>query len=279
MKKHLLLTLGGLMLAGNLPLAHAQRAPQTRDDRREGRQQANENLTPEQRQENFEARFEERLRNATPEQRQRMEEGRARMQERMREQGLDPNDPNAMQQMFRGGRGGGMSTDPAAREAQWRRLMVAAGITDKNTQDDLLVFIKAEEKAREPLLALARATVATLAPARGAGGAVLTNAAPADEAKVTSALEAYQAALAADKTRHEKALQDLDVTVGYSTTPRIQAFLTLVGMLGTDSLALGDPMTIFFPPSAADNARGAGGAGRGQRGNTARTNAPRANRQ
>lgn len=272
MKRYSLLALSGLMLAGNLPSAHAQRAPQSRDDRREGRQQANENLTPEQRAQNADARFEERLRNATPEQRQRMEEGRARMQQRMREQGLDPNDPNAMQQMGRGERGGGMSNDPAAREAQWRRLMAASGITEKNTQDDLLAFIRAEEKAREPLLVLARATVATLAPAGGAG-AVLTNAAPADETQVTSALEAYQAALAADKTRHEKALQDLDVTVGYSTTPRIKAFLTLVGMLGTDSLALGDPMTIFFPPSAADTARTAGGARRGQRGNAARTGA------
>lgn len=273
-----LLTLAALATLSGFQLAHAQREAPDRNAARDQRRDMVEQMTPEQRAQFFENRFQERLQSATPEQRARMLERRAEMENQMRAQGLDPKDPNAWAQMGQGGGRGGnaMSDDPAARETQWRRLMNAAGITDKNTQDDLLVYIKAEEKAREPLLALARAAALSLAPAPAAAGATpvaataLTVDSPETEARISTAFDAYLTALAADKARHDKALQNLDVSVGYSTNPRLKAFLSLVGMLENNAPILTNPMVVFFPPRANGprNANGGRGAGGGNAGTT-----------
>jgi hypothetical protein len=280
MKKIISLGLGVLALGMSTQAAFAQREAPTRQDRRQQRQQETANMTPEQRAQFMQQRFQERLKNATPEQRARMEQRMQQMQEQARAQGIDPNDPAAMMQLMQrggrggnggnaGGRGGGAPLDPAAREAQRRQMMMSAGIYDKATQDDILAFIVAEEQARQPLLQLARAAATALTPATRFNGTPVVQAdgvtpvapTPESEAAVASAFEAYTTALEADKVRHQKALDSLDASISYKNNPRLKAFLSLVGIIDNEALALGGAPAIF----------NSGPAGRGNRARPART--------
>ncbi|RYG65279.1 hypothetical protein EON80_17650, partial [bacterium] len=129
-------------------------------------------------------------------------------------------------------------------------MMVAAGITERTVQDDVIAFLNAEEKAREPLLKLARASAASLSVSL-ARVAVLSDKVDENEQKVDQAFTAYSDALAADKVRHDAALKSLDASTGYMSNPRLKAFLTLVGVTDNDALALGGATAIF--PKATGN--------------------------
>lgn len=246
--------------------AFAQREAPNRGERRQQRQQENQNLTPEQLRQNFEARFQERLKSATPEQRERMMQGRARIEERLREQGIDPNNPADMQRAMQAmggmggnqqggrGRGGNVAQTPASRDEARRALMNGAGITEKATQDAIIEFMNAEEKAREPLLQLARAAATSLDPdpkkqySRNPNGElieVVVTPTPGTDEAVSSSFEAYQNALVADKTRYQSALAALDAKISYTTKPRLKAFLSLVGVIDNEALALGGAAAIF----------------------------------
>lgn len=261
MKKVLILS--ALALAALPQLAHAQRDKPSREDRREQRQQANENLTPEQRRENFQSRMQERLKSMTPEQRTQFEARRAEFQQRMKDAGIDPNDPEAMKKardsgLFNGmggGMGGGQGGGQGGRGNRatndaMKQMMEAAGITDFDVQDAIVAYVAEQNKARASLFQLAQTAASALqTPVAQDVAADAGDAQSADE-KVAATFNAYQTALAAEKARQETALKALDEKIHYSTTPRIKAFLTLVGILDNDVLALGGPAAIFPAPVA-----------------------------
>ncbi|HEX9997483.1 MAG TPA: hypothetical protein VGB45_10095 [Abditibacterium sp.] len=250
----------GIILAastfGTSQNAFAQREPASRQERRQQRQQEMANLTPEQRAEAFRTRWEERYKSATPEQKARMDEQRAQMNARLKEQGLDPNNPadiaKAMQNGGFGGRGGNRGNQngaqaPANRDAARRALMNSAGISEKATQDAIIAFMNSEETARQPVLRLARAAAASLSSQNQTQNVALEG----DNSSVTRAFEAYENALVADKTRHQNALVALDEQISYSQNPRLKTFLSLVGVLDSDALALGGAAAIFTPATPA----------------------------
>ena len=279
MKPLILCTIGALLLAN--VAAEAQNARPDRADRREQRQQNNDNLTPEQRAQNFQTRMQERMQSMTPEQRQRVQERIAEFQQKMTDAGIDPNDPNAWQKARdaglmgqgggqngqNGGRGGrGNRAERAASEAM-KQMMEAAGITDFDVQDAIVAYVAEQNKARATLFQLAQtAATALQAPVVAPVNVADTNIEATADTKVATTFSAYETAVAAENERQEKALKELDAKIKYSTTPRIKAFLTLVGILNNDVLAIGGPTAVFSAPQQMGG-RNAGMNGQQQAGN------------
>ena len=235
--------------------AFAQREAPSRDDRRAQRQQENANLTPEQQQANREARMQERLKSMTPEQRQQMQERMAQMQQKMKDAGIDPNDPNAWQKArdagIMGNRGGGQGGQNGGRvaSAAMKQMMEAAGISDFDTQDAIIAYVAEQNKARVTLLQLAQtAATALQAPTVAPVNAADNGGAETADTRVATTFSAYETAVQAENDRQSEALKTLDDKIHYSTTPRIKAFLTLVGILNNDVLAIGGPAAIFSAP-------------------------------
>lgn len=108
------------------------------------------------------------------------------------------------------------------REQNLRQMMTMAEITDKMTQDALLAFVEAEEKARGPVRDAARKVVTAV-------GAGAMGQPKVDDAAIATAMEAYRAAVKADEARRDAALDNLDNTINWRTMPRVDAFLTLLG--------------------------------------------------
>lgn len=245
----------------------AQREAPTRQDKREARQQGNEDLTPEQRTQNFQQRWQERLNAMTPEQRERMGQMRAQFENRMKEAGIAPPGPNDPT-------GAGSSIAPPApvlsKDELRRQLMNAAGITNRNVQTAILAFAISQEKARQPLLKLAQdAAIAMSPPPTVPAPAVLevngqVQTAPVVDAamvvqgngddKVVAAFEAYQTALGKERVRYAASLKTLDREIKYSTNPRVQGFLTLAGILEFEPLTFGGAGAIFAPVLEANAA-------------------------
>ena len=234
----------------------AQRDPIDRSDRQAQRQAALQNMTPDQRARYFQNRWQERYNSATPDQRAQMDAMRSQMNSAMQAQGLDPNNPQAVAQFMQNGgmralRGGNNQ------EAQMRAMMNAVGITDKATQDPIITYVLQRRREQQPVLQLAR-DVATLlrAPVAGAATATQTSATPGTasatpvaDSTIAQKFAAYGDALDKDKTLQTSELAALDKQISYSTKPRVQAFLSLVGILNPDALALGGVSAIFAPPS------------------------------
>lgn len=269
MKQTVIFTLIVFLAGGLLQIAEAQRGAPSRDERRQQRRQENENLTPEQRRQNWEARWNERLKSATPEQRQRMIERREQMQERMREQGLDPNDPNSWGQMMRDGRGERASQEKAD---QMRAAMIAAGILDKAVQDEIIAFVLRQDAARAELLRLAQTAAQTLIRPEGGvqtvaddGTPVRVPPSPESNAAVQTAFAAYETALGAERTRYGADLKQLDEKIQFSTTPRIKAFLSLVGITDMETHAIGGPEVVFSAPEERRGGRNRRADARGER--------------
>ena len=252
-------------------VADAQNARPPREDRRAQRQQGNDNLTPEQQQAARAARMQERMQSMTPEQRQRMQERMAEFQQKMTDAGIDPNDPEAMQKArdagLMGNRGGGRGnrSERAAADAM-RAMMEAAGIVDFDVQDAIIAYVAEQNKARATLFQLAQTAARALqAPVVQPINAADTGAVDTADTKVSTTFSAYEIAVKAENERQEKALKALDAKINYSGTPRIKSFLTLVGILNNDVLALGGPTAIFTAPQQ-NGMMEAGMDGQGQNG-------------
>ena len=250
--------------------AEAQNARPPREDRREQRQQGNENLTPEERRANWQSRMQERLKSMTPEQRAAFQERMAQMHQKMTDAGIDINDPNAWQKArdagILGNRGGdangqgggrgergnrGNRGNRAANDAM-RQMMEAAGITDFDTQDAIIAYVAEQNKARATLFQLAQTAASALqAPVVQPINAADDGTEQVADARVATTFGAYETAVKAENERQEKALKALDAKINYGGTPRIKAFLTLVGILNNDVLALGGPAAIFVAPQQA----------------------------
>jgi hypothetical protein len=140
-----------------------------------------------------------------------------------------------------------------AREDWQRQAMNSAGLTDAAAQGLVIEYEKKQSAAKTALLEKARA-LSTL---------IATPATP--EATVKTELAAFRAAVAAHEKQQASDLEALDTQVKYSTSPRIEGLLTLLGILGNETKVLGGVGTIF-PDSPYGNARGGMGRGQGQGG-------------
>lgn len=245
----IVLSLGLLTTLSLGSAAFAQREVPDRGARRDQRRAALQNMTPQQRTQWFQNRWQERYNAATPEQKAQMDARRAEMASAMKAQGLDPNDPNAR----------GKNGRPADREAQMRAMMNASGISDKAVQDPIIAFALTRERERQPVVVLARDVAASLRTSAPATTPVADNGAPtttpASDETIAQKFTAYQQALDADKTLAANELAALDKQVSFSTNPRLKAFLSLVGLLDSDSFALGGPATIFAPQRPQNRTR------------------------
>lgn len=263
-------------------VAHAQRDAPDRAARREARQGQMQNMTPEQRQQYFQQRWQDRYNAATPEQKARMDQMRQQMNQRLQDAGIDPNAPDAFtkaqaagvdlgfggqggQGGGRGGRnGGGFQPDPA-KDAQRRAIMIAAGITEKPTQDAILNFMNEQERSRTGLLRLARAAARALVTPQAR---TVANGAPVETPidpetqlnRISETYETYNQAVQEDRVRYGQALQQLNDQINFMSNPRLHSFMVLAGILEYDTLSLGGVPAIFPQEVVGNgNANPAGG--------------------
>lgn len=241
MKKQVLLSLATLTLLSGFQLAHAQREAPDRAAGRDERRQQMQNMTPEQRQQFRQNRMQERMKSMTPEQRARMQQ---RMQER--EQNGGGAGGNAGGNAGGGGRGG----QNAELRWEWiRQTLVASGYTDAAMQNSIIEFMKAQETARQPLREQAQALTVLLVNPK------------TQDADLQSGLATFRTAVAADQARYTTELTALDTSVKYSTQPRLETLLTVLGIVGQEAPTLGG-VGVLFPESPMGT-----GGGRGNRGN------------
>ena len=253
-KRSFVVAATGLTLLGS-HAAHAQREAPTRADRRAERQQANETLTPEQQQANRAARMQERMKSMTPEQRAQVQARIAEFQQKMTDAGIDPNAPDALQKArdagLLNGLGGGQAGNGrgGARAAAngMKQIMESAGIVDFDTQEAIIAYVAEQNKARLTLLDLAKKAGAALQVPVVQTVDAQPGGKDAADATVVETFGAYQAAVDAENVRQETALKALDEKIHYTTKPRLRAFLTLVGILDNDVLAIGGPAAVFAP--------------------------------
>jgi hypothetical protein len=108
-----------------------------------------------------------------------------------------------------------------------RVTLSGAKFTDPGLQEAVVTFVNNWEKASAPL----RENNRQFAQALSAG--TITE----EEAKTS--LVNLRAAVAKEKERHEKALQELDTQINYSQQPLLEAVLTSLGIIGDEAWVMG----------------------------------------
>ena len=151
--------------------------------------------------------------------------------------GMGGNPPNQQGGGGRGGRGGGnMTPEQRAQMMQQmkerralglRQMMTQANITDGGTQTFVIDYVDAQTDAEQSLQDKARAVQDAL-----------RNPNSTDE-QIATALADFRAAVAAEKARREAALKQLDEDVSYSKNPRMDALLTMGGLIGDEASYVG----------------------------------------
>jgi hypothetical protein len=228
---------------GHTQLANAQRAEPNRGDQRQERRERMRQMTPEERQKYFEQRQAERLKQMTPEERQAWTARRQQWQQQMQEQmiqNLTPEQRQALIDRLQNGDAGQPAPGPVqtVEDAQ-RALLNSGGITDKEVQDAIIAFVNEQNKAREPLSKQARQLSSALADPATTG----------DQA--SALLQSFRDASTQHKENYKNALAQLDAKISYTTDPRLESMLTLIGILGDESqLAGGFP--VIFPRGVAE---------------------------
>jgi len=101
------------------------------------------------------------------------------------------------------------------------------GYGDKPTQDAVVACMVEQEDAAE-LVRTAHRKVAQ---------ALLNNALP--ETQVSTLMADLRSAVEEARTKQETAMAALDAKVGFSKKPRLEAFLTMVGLIGDETSYLG----------------------------------------
>ena len=140
---------------------------------------------------------------------------------------------------------------------EWlRQAMTASGVTDTVMQNSVINYMTAQEKTRVALQEQARTLSAALIKPE------------TEDATLKADLLTYRAAVAAADKQSVTDLAALDAQLKYSTNPRIETLLTLLGVLGNETTQLGG-IGAIFPDSPYGNrgGRGQGGRGQGGRGN------------
>lgn len=137
-----------------------------------------------------------------------------------------------------GGPGGGFGGDQMTPEeqqqmmAQFRetrlRRQLAAANADPKAQDAVVQYSKAQDAATQKIQDLMRQLVE----------AVSTKGTPDD--KIATLLKQLEDATAAEKARRQTARTALDAQTGYSKNARLNGLLTTMGLVGDESLMLGN---------------------------------------
>ncbi len=115
-----------------------------------------------------------------------------------------------------------------------RHAMSSLGFDDRTLQDEILLYIGGEVRARGQVRRKAQEIYAAL---RDPGKS---------DADVRALLAQYQAVVQADRTRRREAEDGLNDRIGFRSKPRLEAMLVLFGVVGDAPFAL---------PPAARSAR------------------------
>jgi uncharacterized membrane protein YgcG len=137
------------------------------------------------------------------------------------------------------------------RQSWLRQAMAASGVADTTAQSAVIDYMTSVERSKATLREMARALSASLVKPE------------TTDAELTTALKAYRDAVAAANAKQTADLAALNGVTKYSTTPRVEALLTLLGVLGDETAELGGIGEIF--PDSPYGMRG-GFGGRGGRG-------------
>jgi hypothetical protein len=124
-----------------------------------------------------------------------------------------------------------------------KRLMSAAGFRDAGLQNAVGDYLAARAQSRADLLQLARDAAQSLVNPQAVAA---TNAADDDDDDaITPAFGRYRNALEADNVARGEQLEALDKRVNYSGTPKLEAFLTLMGVFSDEVAAIGGAEAVF----------------------------------
>lgn len=107
-------------------------------------------------------------------------------------------------------------------ETQLRQQMTAAGFADKALQDPIIVFWKAQETARQPLRDKTDQLMDGL------------RHKTATDDEVGIMMRDVRDAVSDEKTRHDAAIKDLDAQLHYTKNPRLEAMMTMMGLIGDE---------------------------------------------
>lgn len=110
-------------------------------------------------------------------------------------------------------------------EERLRGAMTNLGFSDPALQGAVMTYIAQEEEARRPLRDQSRKVYQALR-----GGV--------PDAQVLILMSDWRSAVEADKARHLQAQTKLDAQIGYSKSPRLEAMLLLMGVVGDGPLLM-----------------------------------------
>lgn len=162
-----------------------------------------------------------------------------------------------------GGRQGGRQGRPTPeqmeqmmaqfRERQIRTSLTDAGYTDPTTQDAVIAFANQQAAVATGMLPKIDA---------------LRNAFrdKADDKTVTDALVGYRTAVAEARKNRETAIADLDKSVSFSTKPKMEALLVMLGLIGDENSFVSNQAGQATLPGAMGGMRGMMGGMRGMGG-------------
>lgn len=212
----------GLICGLGTGVSHAQ--PQAVQP--QGMMERLQNMTPEQMQQML-----QRLQAMNPQQRQQLQQFMQNLPPEQREQiqqfmqNMPPEQRAQIQQL--------MQSPEQRREAWVRQVMVASGFTDVEVQNSIIAFIRTQEATRAPL------RMATFALSQS-----LVNPALTDE-QLKTTVGNFRDSVAKDQERYNQELGALDERINYTTQPRLELLLEVIGVLGPETATLGGVGAIF----------------------------------
>jgi len=124
-------------------------------------------------------------------------------------------------------------------------LLTGAGITDVPTQNAIQDFLEEKNAAGEEVRKASSELMTALAGNRRRQWPRPNAAAPevakpeATDAEITALLIKVREAVETEKTRRDEATKKLDDKIHFTDNPRVEAFLTMMGAIGDESLYTG----------------------------------------
>lgn len=140
------------------------------------------------------------------------------------------------------------------REEQTRNNLIEQGFTNKDSQNAILEFVKAQTKARAPIREQAQKLTEALRDQ------------DVTDPEITTQLADLRTAIKTEKERTETAEKELDAKIGYTKNARLDALLTTQGILGDESFYSGGGGGFGGRGGGQGFGGGQGGRGGGQGG-------------
>lgn len=197
-----------------------------------------QNMTPDQ--------VQQMLQNMPPEQQQQVQQMLQMMTPQQQQQMLQNMPPAQKQKVHEMFEQAQVWLQDRLQKQRWdwiRQTLVASGYTDTSLQDAVLAFMQEQEKIRQPFRSTAQELTSLL----------VKPATPEEEFKTQ--LADFRDKMKKDEERYSQALAALDEKIKYSTQPRLETLLTVLGILGREIPTLGGVGTLF-PNSPLGNLRG-----------------------